>query len=103
MSGTSMYSHKYGDHDDIQNPHSSRDVEVDDFGQGSRNSTAQRCAVVVIPFSYAALRGHVGVREEEGGGQGRPAHQEVVGGGCVRRGSWNCCVLSSQGPPLYRG
>jgi hypothetical protein len=31
MSGTSAYLHTYGDHDDSQNPVSSRDAEVDDF------------------------------------------------------------------------
>jgi hypothetical protein len=35
----STYSHKYDEHDDSQNPISSRDAEVDDFGQGSGNST----------------------------------------------------------------
>jgi hypothetical protein len=55
-SGTSAYSHTYGDHDDFRNPRSSRDAEVDGFGQGSENSTARRRAAVVILFSYAALR-----------------------------------------------
>jgi hypothetical protein len=54
-SGTSKYSHMYGDHDDSQNPVFSRDAEVDSFGQGSRNSAKRRCVAVVIPFSYAAL------------------------------------------------
>jgi hypothetical protein len=30
-------------------------AEVDGFGQGFGNSVARRFAVVVIPFSYAAL------------------------------------------------
>jgi hypothetical protein len=30
-SGTSAYSHTYGDHDDSRNPVSSRDAEVDGF------------------------------------------------------------------------
>jgi hypothetical protein len=51
-----MYSHTYGDHDDSRNPVSSRDAEVDGFGQGSGNSTTRRRVAVVIPFSYAALR-----------------------------------------------
>jgi hypothetical protein len=55
-SGTSAYLHTYGDHDDSRNPHSSRDAEVDGFGQGSGNSAARRRAAVVIPFSYVALR-----------------------------------------------
>jgi hypothetical protein len=33
MSGTSAYSHMYGDHDDSQNPVSSRDAVVDDTSQ----------------------------------------------------------------------
>jgi hypothetical protein len=55
-SSTSTYSHTYDDHDDSRNPVSSQDAEVDDFGQGSENSTTRRRAAVVIPFSYAALR-----------------------------------------------
>jgi hypothetical protein len=38
-SGTSAYSHTYGNHDDSQNPVSSRDAEVEALEQGSRNST----------------------------------------------------------------
>jgi hypothetical protein len=34
-SGTSAYSHTYGDHDDSQNPVSSRDAEVEALEQGS--------------------------------------------------------------------
>jgi hypothetical protein len=37
-SGTSTYSHTYGDHDDSRNPVSSRDAEVEALEQGSGNS-----------------------------------------------------------------
>jgi hypothetical protein len=55
-SGTSTYSHTYGDHDDSRNPISNRDAEVDSFGQGFGNSTTRWRAAMVIPFSYATLR-----------------------------------------------
>jgi hypothetical protein len=55
-SDTFVYSHTYGDHDDSRNPISSRDAEVDDFGEGSRNSTTRHRIAVMIPVSYAALR-----------------------------------------------
>jgi hypothetical protein len=54
-SGTSAYSHTYGDHDVSRNPVYSRDAEVDGFGQGSGNSATRQRVAVVIPFSYAAL------------------------------------------------
>jgi hypothetical protein len=46
----------YGDHDDCQNPSSSRDAKVDGFGQGLGNSATQQHAAVGILFPYAALR-----------------------------------------------
>jgi hypothetical protein len=55
-SGTYVYSHTYNDHHDSRNPVSSRDAEVDSFGQGSENSATRRRVAVVISFSYAALR-----------------------------------------------
>jgi hypothetical protein len=107
-SDTSAYSHTYSDHDDSWNPVSSRDVEVDDFGEGSGNSTTRQRIMVMIPISYAALWEATRERERERGRQraaarDRPAHQEVVGGG--RGGGLVGCVvhLSSWDPPLYRG
>jgi hypothetical protein len=75
-SGTSLYSHTYDNHDDSRNLVSSRDAEVDGFGWGSGNSATQRCAAVVIPISYTALREATGEREREagGGGQGKGRH-----------------------------
>jgi hypothetical protein len=64
-SGTSAYSHTYGDHDDSWNPVSSRDAEVEDFEQGSRNSATRRRVAVVILVSYAALLGATRERERE--------------------------------------
>jgi hypothetical protein len=86
MSGTSTYSHMYDDHDDSRNTVSSRDAEVDGFGQGSENSTTRRRVAVVIPISYAA--------------RARLVHQEVVGGG--RGGGIVGCVvyLLLLGPPF---
>jgi hypothetical protein len=54
-SGTSAYSHTYGDHDDSRNPISRRDAEVEALEQGSKNSRTRRRVAVVIPISYTAL------------------------------------------------
>jgi hypothetical protein len=53
-SGTSVYSHRYGDHDDSQNPVSRRDAEVEALEQGSENSETRWRVAVVIPISYTA-------------------------------------------------
>jgi hypothetical protein len=66
-SSTSVYSHTYGDHDDSWNPISSRDAEVDGFGQGSRNTGTRWRVAVVIHFSYAALWEATRERERERG------------------------------------
>jgi hypothetical protein len=104
MSGTSAYSHTYMDHNDSRNPVSSRDAEVDGFGQGSENSLKQWRAAVMIPVSYAALRGATREREKQRAvARARPAHQEVIGGG--RGGGLVGCVvhLSPWDPLLYSG
>jgi hypothetical protein len=76
-------------------------AEVDGFGQGSGNSAAQRHAEVVILLLLRSLSGgHAGVREVEGGGQGRPAAKEVEGaarGG----GSWTRFVCSPNQRPSF--
>jgi hypothetical protein len=69
-SGTSAYSHTYGNHDDSWNPVSSRDAEVEALEQGSRNSATRWRVVVVIHVSYAALREATREREREAGGGG---------------------------------
>jgi hypothetical protein len=56
MSGTSVYSHTYGDHDDSQNHVSSRDAEVEALEQGSGNSATHQRVTVVILDSYTALQ-----------------------------------------------
>jgi hypothetical protein len=93
MSGTSTYSHTYGNHDNSQNPVSSRDAEVDGFVQGSENSATRRRVAVVIPVSYAALR--VATRREKGSGR-RPGcgrhTREVVGGGRGGRARGILCL-----------
>jgi hypothetical protein len=67
---TSMYSHMYGDHDDSQNPVSSRDAEVDALEQRSGNSAIRCHVAVVIPVSYIALREATRERDREVGGGG---------------------------------
>jgi hypothetical protein len=85
-------------------PDPAKIAEVDGYGQGSRNSAERRHSAVVIPFLLRSpLGGHVGEREVEGGGKGRPAHQEVEVAARERRGSWMSCALLSLGPPLYIG
>jgi hypothetical protein len=72
----------YDDHDDSVNSISSRDAEVEALEQGSGNSATGRLIAVVIPVSYAALRGATRERERQGRQTRRgSAHQEVVGGG----------------------
>jgi hypothetical protein len=68
----------YGDHDDSWNPISSRDVEVDGFGQGSRNSATRRRVVVVIFFSYADLREATRECESEEGGDKHDTSQTYL-------------------------
>jgi hypothetical protein len=70
-SGTSAYSHTYGDHDDSRNPVSSRDAEVEALEQGFENSTTRRRIAVVIYI--------VGRQERQTRGSWRT--REVVGGG----------------------
>jgi hypothetical protein len=65
-SGTSAYSHTYGNHDDSRNPVSSRDAEVEALEQGSGNSATRRRVAVVIPVSYAALWEAMRERERQG-------------------------------------
>jgi hypothetical protein len=101
-SGTSAYSHTYGDHDDSRNPVSSRDAEVDGFGQGSGNSATWRRVAVVIPVSYVALWEATQERER---GRGRWPGL----GRCTMRwweeameeGSWDVLFISPPGAPLY--
>jgi hypothetical protein len=69
-SGTSTYSHTYGDHDDSRNPVSSRDAEVEALEQGSGNSATRRRVAVVILVSYADFREAMREREREEGGGG---------------------------------
>jgi hypothetical protein len=101
-SGTSAYSHTYGNHDDSWNPVSSRDAEVDGFGQGSGNSATRRRVMVVIPVSYAALREATRERERQrAAARRRPVHQ---GGGRWRpwrRACGMCCASPPPGTPLY--
>jgi hypothetical protein len=98
-SGTSTYSHTYDDHDDSQNPFSSRDAEVEALEQGSRNSATRRRVTVVIPISYAALREAMREREVGAVDHRRLAH---LGGG--RRRPWReacgiiVCHLCTWGP-----
>jgi hypothetical protein len=102
MSGTSAYSHTYGDHDDSRNPVSSRDAEADGFGQGSEKFATRRRVMVVILISYAALREATQERERQrAAARARSAHKEVVGGG--RGGGLVGCVvhLSSWDPPSF--
>jgi hypothetical protein len=112
MSGTSAYSHTYGDHDDLRNPRSSQDCGSRWRWTESGNSAARRRAAVVRSLSYAALRGVTRERGGGGGGQ-RPrrwrwtAAKEVEGGGQVEEESFQArgivCAPPSLGPPLYRG
>jgi hypothetical protein len=104
-SGTSMYSHTYGNHDDSWNPISSRDAEVEALEEGSENSAIQRCVTVVILISYAAIREATWERERQGvADKRRPAHL-----GCGRRRSWRrargimLCSPLLMGPLLYSG
>jgi hypothetical protein len=83
-SGTSAYSHTYGDHDDSWDPVSSRDAEVEALEQGSGNSATRRRVAVVIPVSYAALR--EATQERERGRGGGPEEAYAPGGG--RRWPW---------------
>jgi hypothetical protein len=100
-SGTSAYSHTYGDRDDSRNPVSSRDAEVDSFRQGSGNSATQRCVEVMIPVSYAALWEATRERERQRvAARASPVHQEVVGGG-HGGGLVGCIVHLSLWDPLY--
>jgi hypothetical protein len=103
-SGTSAYSHMYGDHDDLQNSRCSHNCGSRLRWTESRNFVARRLAAVVWSLSCAALRGVTRERErgvEEVGGQG------YEGGGQVEeesiQGSWNCLCSSSPRPPLYSG
>jgi hypothetical protein len=77
-------------------PDPTKIAEVDGNGQGSGNSIARRHAAVVIPLLLRSpLGGHAGVREVEGGGQGRPAAKRWRWAARERKGSWMSCVLSS--------
>jgi hypothetical protein len=101
-SGTSAYSHTYGNHDDSRNPISSRDAEVDGFGQGSRNFATRLRVTVVIPISYTTL--WEATRERERQEAAARAGADAPGGG--RRRSWRrdrgmCCSTSLLlGPPF---
>jgi hypothetical protein len=100
-SGTSAYSHTYGDYDDSRIPNPAKIAEVVDVGQGSGNSTAQRRATMVRSLSYIALR--EATREGERGGGGR---RPSGGGGRQPREEGLmelCCALLSWAPSLCRG
>jgi hypothetical protein len=65
-SGTSAYSHTFGDHDDSRNPVSSRDAEVDGFGTEIWklcNTTA--CRGCDSRLLRSSLGGQAGERERE--------------------------------------
>jgi hypothetical protein len=100
-SGTSACSHTYGDHDYSRKPVSSRDAEVDGFGQGFGNSATGRHVAVVIPVSYTTLWEATWERERHRAtARARPAHQEVVGGG-RGGGLVGCVVYLSSWDPLF--
>jgi hypothetical protein len=79
-SGTSAYSHTYGDHDDSRNPRSSQDCG----SRWLRTGIQKLCSTMVCSVGDSLLLcspsgGHAGVREVESGGQGMAGGQEVEG------------------------
>jgi hypothetical protein len=103
-SGTYVYSHMYGDHDDSRNPHPSQDAVVDSFVQGSGNSAARRLATVAIPFSYRALREATRERERwRAMAKGGRRTKEIEVAAREERHMGNWCVLSPKSTSLYRG
>jgi hypothetical protein len=103
-SGTSAYSHMYGDHDDSQNPRSSQDCGSRWRWTGIRKRrSTTACSGGVISHLRSPSGGHVG--EIEGGGR-RPGEAGAPGGVGGRPGEEGLvelvCSLLSWGP-LYIG
>jgi hypothetical protein len=100
-SGTSTYSHTYGDYDDCRNPCSSQDSGSRWRWTGIRKvCSTTACSGGEISHLCSPSGGHTGEREDDGGG-GRPRRWWAVAR--WRRGSWNLCVLLHPWGTLYIG
>jgi hypothetical protein len=103
-SGTSAYSYNYGDHDDSQNPRSSRDAEVDGFGTGIRklhSTTACSGGDSLLLRPFGRPRGSERGRGRRPGEAGAPRRWRWRVG---RRGTWQLvCSLLPKAPPYTGG